>query len=142
MKVTLLKDVSGLGLIGDEVMVKDGYALNLLIPKKLATLAGSELAKNVIQAKQTANKNSQKHIEKLKLLAEELKDREFTSSVKVGGNKQMYGSITKNDIATLVKVDKNSIKIDKPIKELGSHLVAIDFGSGVVTTVKLNVVAK
>lgn len=142
MKVTLLKDVNGLGSIGDEVAVKDGYALNLLIPQKLAALVGSELAKKVIQTKQTANKNSQKHIEKIKLQAEELKDREFALFVKVGGNKQMYGSVTKNDIAELVKADKNSIKIDKPIKKLGSHAVAIDFGNGVVTAIKLNVVAK
>ena len=142
MKVTLLKDVNGLGSAGDEVAVKDGYAINLLIPQTLAAPVGSELANKIIQIKKNTDKSSKEHIQKLRIRAKRLKDREFTLSVIVGAKQQMFGSITKNDIAELVKVDKNLIKIDRPIKEVGMHVIPIDFGNGITTTVKLNVVAK
>jgi large subunit ribosomal protein L9 len=142
MKVTLLKDIKGVGVAGDEVLVKDGYALNFLFPQNLAAPKESKQAKQIATSQSKILKNQELRIGKIKELAEKLKDREFEIVVKVGSGNKMYGSITKSDISGLIAVDKTKIVLEKAIKELGVYPIQLDLGSGVKTQVVLRVAAK
>jgi large subunit ribosomal protein L9 len=142
MKVTLLKDVKSIGKIGEDVIVKDGYALNYLIPQKLAAPVNSKSAKNVIATKRHDLKNKELQLDKIKEHAQSLNGKEFNISVKVGSGNKMYGSITKSDLSGLIGVDKTKIILTKAIKELGNYSIQIELGSGVKAIIKLCVVAK
>ena len=112
MKVILLNDVKGLGVKGATVSVSDGYAVNFLIPRKLAVISTpnnqATLEKN--------NAEEEAKQAELKKQAEELAARlehinvEFKA--KVGGDGRMFGTISPKEIEQGMK-DQWNIDIDK-----------------------------
>ncbi len=145
MRVILLEDVPKLGKKGDVVNVKDGYARNYLIPRKLAVTATDE---EVERLKEEALKMKEKEERKKKALLE-LKERligkELVLKARAGEKGKLFGSITASEIAEAmvksfgVSVDKKSIELDAPIKEVGEHLVRFKLGMGVDVEVKVRV---
>ena len=61
--VVLLKDVPNLGKIGETVRVKPGYARNYLLPQKLAVLAGSSEAKEMLKKAKEKKEEKERQIE-------------------------------------------------------------------------------
>ena len=128
MKVILLEDVKALGKKGQVVNVSDGYARNLLLPKKLGVEA---TGKNMNDAK---------------AFAEELKDKQVTVGIKVGEGGRTFGSISAKEIAEAAKaqfgyeLDKKKLQLSAPIKELGTTMVPIKLHPKV--TGELKVVVK
>lgn len=126
MKVILQKDVKGTGKAGDVVEVNDGYARNFLIPRKLA-LPGDASSINAANIKKEADAH--------RLLMQRKRAKELAAgmnglSVKVyakcGENGKLFGSIGAAEIAAGLKeqhdltVDKKKIRLDEPIKALGT----------------------
>lgn len=142
MKVTLIKDVAGLGSGGEDVVVKDGYALNYLFPHKLAAPFGSDTAKNIAITKAKEIKDSQKHLEKLRESANYINGKDYPVEVKMGANGKMYGSVTKSDLAQIIGIDKNKIILDNPIKSAGKYKLTIDFGKSITATINVIIAAK
>ncbi len=142
MKVILLKDVKKLGKIGDIKEVSDGYAKNYLIPKGIAEIA--TLAK--IKEKQNLQKiQDQKHkqeIEKIQNTVNDLNGKSFTVKVKAGDSGKLFGSLTTDKIALVIK-EKTGISIDKrkimtkPIRELGKYDIDVNFKDGLKATIHL-----
>ncbi len=124
MKVILLEDVKALGKKGQVVNVSDGYARNLLLPKKLGVEATG------------------KNMNDLKLL----KDKQVTVGIKVGEGGRTFGSISAKEIAEAAKaqlgyeLDKKKLQLSAPIKELGTTMVPIKLHPKV--TGELKVVVK
>lgn len=130
MKVILLKNVKGLGKVGEIKEVKDGYAVNFLLPRKLAeeatpaNLNALKLKIKQIERDQLANLEAAKDVKgRIEKLALELK-------VKAGENGRVFGSITSMNIADAVqekgiKIDRKLIQLDQPIKEIGEYQLEV-----------------
>lgn len=146
MKVILLKDMNGLGKIGDIVDVKKGYGRNFLIPRKLALLytKAAEAIFKELQNQETLRK------EKIKKSALKLKERletlSLTMCVHAGEDGKIFGSVTNKDISELLKkegyeIDKKNILIAEEIRELGVYSVDIDLHPEIKAKVKVWVVS-
>ena len=145
MQVILLKDVKGQGKAGQVVKVSDGYARNMLLPKKLAMEATPANMK--ILEKQRAQIEAQRAIDKQ--VAEDIKAKVESKTVKVvtkaGENGRLFGAITSKDIADaiqkefLVELDKKKIDLDAPIKQVGITEVTLKLFPGVAAKCKVDV---
>ena len=129
------------------VNVKDGFARNFLIPNKLAIPLTPENIKKLEQDKQ----NKLLQSEKVKKLAQDqvksLSSLSLTIPVLTLEDDRLYGSITAQDIAAGLKdegieIDKNSIVLAEPIKNLGIYEVAVKLHPEVTTILKVWIVKK
>lgn len=144
-KIILTHEVTGLGVAGDVVVVKDGYARNFLIPRKLATpwSAGAEKS---IDAMRKAQRARELHsIEDAQAARDALQAKPVVVSAKAGESGRLFGAITTGDIAAAIgdraKVDKRRIQIGQPIKAVGEYQVKVSLHTDVAATVDVHVVA-
>ena len=146
MKVILLEDVKALGKKGQVVNVSDGYARNLLLPKKLGVEATGKNMNDLKLQKAHEEKVAQENLDAAKAFAEELKDKQVTVGIKVGEGGRTFGSISAKEIAEAAKaqlgyeLDKKKLQLSAPIKELGTTMVPIKLHPKV--TGELKVVVK
>ena len=144
MKVILLEDVKSLGKKGQIVNVSDGYARNLLLPKKLGVEATGKNMNDLKLQKAHEDKVAQENLDAAKAFAEELKDKQVDVGIKVGEGGRTFGSISAKEIAEAAKaqlgyeLDKKKLQLSAPIKELGTTMVPINLHPKV--TVELKVV--
>ena len=145
MKVVLLETIDGLGSVGQEVKVKDGYARNYLIPRGLGLLATDSNIKafhGKIQARIKSEAKSKEHAAKL---ASELSAVTLQFKVKTGQEGKLFGSVTNADIFDALKekgfeVDKKKIILTEAIKHVGTHEVAVRLFPEVTAHIKVEVV--
>ena len=146
MKVTLLEDVKSLGKKGDTVNVSDGYARNMLLPKKLGVEATAKNLNELKLQKAHEDKVAAEKLEEAKAFARELADTSVTVSIKVGEGGRVFGSISTKEIAEAAKeqlgyeIEKKKMQLSAPIKVLGTTEVAIKLHPKV--TAKLKVIVK
>ena len=146
MKVILLEDVKALGKKGQVVNVSDGYARNLLLPKKLGVEATGKNMNDLKLQKAHEDKVAQENLDAAKAFAEELKDKQVTVGIKVGEGGRTFGSISAKEIAEAAnaqlgyELDKKKLQLSAPIKELGTTMVPIKLHPKV--TGELKVVVK
>ena len=146
MKVILLEDVKALGKKGQVVNVSDGYARNLLLPKKLGVEATGKNMNDLKLQKAHEDKVAQENLDAAKAFAEELKDKQVTVGIKVGEGGRTFGSISAKEIAEAAKaqlgyeLDKKKLQLSAPIKALGTTMVPIKLHPKV--TGELKVVVK
>jgi large subunit ribosomal protein L9 len=145
MKVILLKNVDKLGRIGETKEVAEGYGRNFLIPRGLARLATPGFVAKVEAQKQAAVEKAAHEQKKLKKLAKELSGVEIKIAAKVGEGGKLYGSVGVEEIAIELKrknfeVDKDQIKLDKPIKDVGGHEIVVKLGEGLEVKILVRVV--
>ena len=126
MKVILLEDVKSLGKKGQIVNVSDGYARNLLLPKKLGVEATGKNMNDLKLQKAHEDKVAQENLDAAKAFAEELKGKQVDVGIKVGEGGRTFGSISAKEIAEAAKaqlgyeLDKKKLQLSAPIKELGT----------------------
>lgn len=131
MKVILLEDVKSLGKKGQIVNVSDGYARNMIIPKKLG-LEATEKNLNDLKLKQKhEEKLAAQKLEDAKKMAYDLEKIKITVAMKAGEGGKVFGSIAAKEIAQAAKdqhgldLDKKKIQLSEPIKTFGMHEVPI-----------------
>ena len=131
MKVILKTNIKKLGNVGDQVVVKDGFARNFLFPNNMAlrntksNLEHFEKIKDEINLKE--NEKKQKALNLIKS-SKNIKI-EFTREADDKG--QLYGAISKNEIINLfnenqIKIFSDDIKILQPIRNLGIHKIELN----------------
>ena len=131
MKVILLEDVKSLGKKGQIVNVSDGYARNMLLPKKLGVEATTKNMNDLKLQKAQEEKVAQENLEAAKAFAEDLKDKQVTVTIKVGEGGRTFGSVSTKEISEAVKsqlgldIDKKKMQLSNPIKELGTTMEPI-----------------
>ena len=145
MEILLIENVQNLGVRGDVVSVKDGYARNFLLPRKKA-LPVTSGNKRLIELEKERN---------LKMRAKELADAQeqaakleaipLTIAKKVGENGTLFGSVTNGDVAELLKakgfdLEKQSITVPH-VKTVGTYDVDIRLYSGVHAKLHVEVTA-
>ena len=112
MKVILLEDVKSLGKKGQIVNVSDGYARNMLLPKKLGVEATTKNMNDLKLQKAHEEKVAQENLEAAKAFAEDLKDKQVTVTIKVGEGGRTFGSVSTKEISEAVK-SQLGLDIDK-----------------------------
>ena len=146
MKVILLEEVKSLVKKGQIVNVSDGYARNLLLPKKLGVEATGKNMNDLKLQKAHEDKVAQENLDAAKAFAEELKGKQVDVGIKVGEGGRTFGSISAKEIAEAAKaqlgyeLDKKKLQLSAPIKELGTTMVPIKLHPKV--TGELKVVVK
>lgn len=134
MKVLLIKDVKGIGRAHDEVNAADGYALNYLIPKKLAVPATPGAVK---EAKTRRKQVVDREALDTALLAQgiaALADAKITITMKANEKGHLYDAVGEKEIMLAAKeqarieLPEGVIKLEKPIKELGTFDVPVSAG--------------
>ena len=145
MKVILTDEIRGLGTRGDIVTVKDGYARNFLIPKKLAREATAGNLKSIEQEKKKWALLANQERDQAQKAADSVKGVKVTIQKRVGDTGQLFGSVTANEIADAlvakgVQVEKRRIELDHPIKSLGVHDVEVRLHKDVTAHIQVEVV--
>ena len=140
----LLDDVAKLGLAGDEVVVKAGYARNYLIPQGLAAKATPGILRVVESRKAMIAERRAKELADAKAMAEKMAEVEISITMQATNDDQLFGSVTARMIADeLAKqgyaVEHSQVKVE-PIKTLGSFDVEVRLHADVAATVKVWVV--
>ncbi|CUT02166.1 50S ribosomal protein L9 [Candidatus Kryptobacter tengchongensis] len=145
MKVILRQDFENLGKFGDIVEVKEGYARNFLIPRKIALPATPGNIKMIeTEKKQKAFKLERERVS-AQQLAEKLSGIEITIPMRAGENERLFGSVTAqmivNELEKLgFEIDRRKILLDEPIKMLGKYEIPIRLHPDVSAKIKVNVV--
>lgn len=147
MKVILKDDLEKLGRCGAVVEVKDGYGRNYLFPRNLAIPATKGNLKSIHQIKrqkEIRDLKKKRHEEKLKHQLEKIS---CTAEVMVGEEDRLFGSVTSQTIAELLKekgfdIDRHKIILETPIKALGVYTVPVKISGDIVASLKVWVVKK
>jgi large subunit ribosomal protein L9 len=144
MKVVLLQRVEKLGLMGEIVDVKTGYARNYLIPTKKALRASKE---NIAFFESQSNVLESQNIETKKeatTIANKIENSFYVMVRQAGDSGQLYGSVTSRDISVIlsdigIAIKRNQVQLLNPIKILGIHDVKIMLHPEVSIIIKINV---
>lgn len=131
MRVVFLEDVAGVAQGGDVKEVKNGFARNYLIPKNYAVPATHNALQRVKQYAEQAEKTRLKLLQDMRDLSETLNGKRVSVEMRAGASGQLYGSVTNAIIADKLgemsdrEIDRRSIEIAAPIRQLGSFDVTV-----------------
>lgn len=148
MKVILQEDVKSLGKVGDVVRVKNGYARNFLLPRRLAVEATERREKEFEHLQKVAESKKKKAVAKRKEVVQKLSSVTVSFKAEAGNNTdKLFGAITTTDISNELEklgyaIDKREIHVDGPIKLLGQHKATIKMGEGIEAVIAISVERK
>lgn len=131
MRVVFLQDVAGVAQGGDVKEVKNGFARNYLIPKRLAEPATHNALQRVSQYAEQAERARIKLLEDMRELSATLNGARIDVEMRAGASGQLYGSVTNAIIAEKLgditdrEIDRRSIEIENPIRQLGNFDVTV-----------------
>ena len=144
MEVILLERVEKLGVIGDVVTVKNGFARNFLLPNKKALRSNAANLKlfEANKAKIVADNDAKKG--EAEKRSTDVDGKSVTLIRQASNTGQLYGSVAVRDIVEALDVDgtqvlKNQVVLDKPIKAIGLYQVKVQLHPEVAVMIKVNV---
>ncbi len=130
------------------VAVKNGYARNYLIPKKLAIEASPSNLKQMQEKLKVKKKKEDKMLAEINLVIAKLQEGPLKLGAKTGTSGKIFGSVTSLQISRAIReqkgyeIDRKKISIADEVKELGQYKATIDFGNGKSTELDFEVVAE
>jgi large subunit ribosomal protein L9 len=149
IQVILQQDVDKLGKSGELVRVRPGFARNFLLPRELAVPATSSAVKRIEHEKQVALAKAEKSKKEAREIAAKVDALTIKLSLKAGEDGKLFGSVGTKDLEHAIaaqgaglKIDRKTIKLAEPIKQLGSYEIPVKLVSDVGATLKVEVVAK
>lgn len=146
MNVILLERIGNLGDLGDEVVVKPGFARNFLIPQGKAVRATDANRAEFEQRRAELEAQAAEVMAEASKRGEQLEGMAITIVVKAGDEGKLYGSVGTQDIADAVtakgvEIEKSEVKLPEgTIRELGDYEIDIQLHSDVMITIQLSVV--
>ena len=146
-KLILTHDVDHLGEAGEVVEVKDGYARNYLLPRKLATPWTKGAQRQIDQMAEARRKRTIESLEQAQAGRAWLQDNVVTVTATAGANGRLFGAVTTAELAEAVKaaggpvLDRRKIEVIPPIKSTGRHSATVRLHADVVAPLEVNVVA-
>lgn len=144
MKVYMLKDVENIGIAGQVVKVKEGHALNYLLPRKLAVKVTAKNEAFLAEKSKRAEVTAEAIKSKMGMLAERIKNMKFTVKKKSHDDGKLYGAVASDDIVELMKskdvaINKKQVVFNKAVRTTGEHKVAIKLSSKLQPEITLTV---
>ncbi|KAF8780992.1 hypothetical protein HU200_000959 [Digitaria exilis] len=147
-QVILTDDIEEVGKKGDTLKVRAGFYRNFLLPKGKATLLTPEVLKEMQLEQERIEAEKKRVKEEAQQLARVFETiGAFKIPRKGGKGKQIFGSVTAQDIVDIIKsqlnrdVDKRLVTIPE-IREIGEYVAEIKLHPDVTARVRLNVYAK
>lgn len=143
MKVILLEDVKSLGKQGEIVNVSDGYARNMILPRKLGVEATPKNLNDLKLKKANEEKVARENLEAARAFARELENKEVTVTLKVGEGGKIFGSVSSKEISEAARdqlnleIDKKKLVLPSPIKNLGVTQVPVKLHPKVTGSLKV-----
>jgi large subunit ribosomal protein L9 len=147
VKIILARDVETLGLKGDVVTVADGYARNYLVPKGFALVASKGSLRQAEQMRRARDERDRKEREAAASKVAVLGSQPVYISARAGETGRLFGSVTKSDVARAVEeqlgevIDRHNVRLDDPIRALGTHQVEVHLHQDVNALVTVEVIA-
>jgi large subunit ribosomal protein L9 len=141
-QAVLLQDVENLGERGDPIDVSPGYLRNYLIPRKLAQPATPGALEEAQRRRAVAEKAEEARAEREKEASALLSKTVLTIHQRAGDDGKLFGSVGAKEIAEAIReardlrVDRRKIRLEQPIREIGTHMVEIELADGAVASVK------
>lgn len=148
MEIILLEKVANLGVLGDQIKVKPGYARNFLIPKGKATEATPANRAKFEARRAELERIAAEALAKSSARAEQLAELIVTLSVKTGSEGRLFGSVGSADIASAVaaagiELEKHEVRLaGGPIRQIGEYDVDLYLHPEVKTQIRVNVIAE
>ncbi len=148
MKVILLQDVKSQGKKGDIINVSDGYARNMLIPKKLGVEATPKNLNDLKLRKAREERVAAEALQEATDLGDALKKGSVTLFLKTGEGGKVFGSIAAKEISEAIReqlgldVDKKKLQMDGPVKTLGETEINVRLHPQVTIPLKVIVTSK
>lgn len=148
MKVILMEDVKSLGKKGEIVNVSDGYARNMLLPKKLGVEATPANLNSLKLKKANDDKVAQEALEAAQAFKKQVDAGSVKIAIKAGENGKVFGSVSAKEIADAAKeqlgfeLDKKKFAMDGPIRELGTFRVPVRLHPKVMAELAVEVTAE
>ena len=147
MDIILLQDMEKVGEKHDIVKVKDGYGRNFLIPKGMAVVANDSNRRKYASIVRALDKRETARLGEYKTLAAQLDGKTVTITAKAGSSGKLFGSVDASQIAAAIKsqlgveIERKKVVIE-PLKELGTHVAAVNLHKEVIAQVTVEVVAQ
>lgn len=147
MKVLLRDDVEGVGRRGDIVEVAGGFARNFLFPTGRGLKATDAMTTQAASMRKARDLRDARDKEAAEAVAAVFAGRVFTVSARAGAEGRLFGSVTAQDVADAVQqqsgavIDRRRIRLDEPIKSLGTHAVAVHLHAEVEAELTVEVTA-
>jgi large subunit ribosomal protein L9 len=129
MKVVLRQDIADLGKKGDVLDVADGFARNYLVPRGLALNATKGAESQATAMRRSRDVKDAKERGAAEEIARQLVPQVVNIKARAGGAGKLFGSVTAHDIAeavraqTGIELDRRRLRLDDPIREVGTHRV-------------------
>ena len=146
VKLLLTENVDNLGIVGDVVNVRVGYARNFLLPRELATVPSDELIANLAEKRKQAEADLAKLRSRREQEIAKIQGLEITMSRSCNDQGHLYGSVTQQDIASALSelgfdVMPREVRLAHTIKRVDTYEVLVKFDTDLEALVKLWVVA-
>jgi len=148
MKVILLQELKGRGGEGDVVEVARGFAVNYLLPRKVAIEATTGNLKQLEQRRHNIQKREEQRVGTAEGLRGALDGKSITISAKVGEEGRLFGSVTSPMVEEAIReqlgveVERRKIDTHGHIKEVGPHAIDVSVYRDIKAHLTVNVVAE
>jgi large subunit ribosomal protein L9 len=146
MKVILKEDMSNLGVAGDVVDVKAGYARNYLLPQGFAYTASAANVRRIEAERSQREEVSRREYLEARRRASQLEGKQLVFQARAGEEGKLFGSVTNADVADRLneqgldfEIDRRWVHLEEPLKALGDFTVPVRIHSDVTVDVEVRV---
>ena len=141
----LVEDVEGLGRMGEQVQVSNGYARNYLLPKRYAAPMTTANERRLEAKKLRLQKEHEERVEVAQAMADRISAISITIPVEASDTDKLYGSVAAAQIVAAlqeegIEVDRDTVVLAEPIRELGVYTVELQLHTTVQASLKVWVV--
>jgi large subunit ribosomal protein L9 len=145
LELLLTESVDHLGIVGDVVKVRSGYARNYLLPRGIAMPPSDEAIAELAARRVEAEKEMLRRTEMRSTMVEKLAGHEIHIERSCNDQGLLYGSVTQKDVATALDVDgfevhPRDVRLPHAIKRLDTYDVLIKFNADLSATIKVWVI--
>jgi large subunit ribosomal protein L9 len=148
MEVILIQDIDNLGGANEVVKVRNGFARNYLLPRKLAVEANPGNMKQLDEKRKQQQKKEEAMLAEVNSVIDKLLEAPVKVGAKTGTSGKIFGSVTSLQLSRAIRdqkgyeIDRKKITLPDEVKELGVYKAHIDFGNGKSTDVEFEVVGE
>jgi large subunit ribosomal protein L9 len=146
VKIILNTDLDNLGKKGEVVTVADGYGRNFLVPKGLGIMATKGALRQAELMRKAREEKDRRAAEEAGKRVETLETQPVYIAARAGEGGRLFGSVTKSDVARAVEeqlnevVDRHEVRLEDPIRVVGTHHVEVHLHETVNATVTVEVI--